>query len=166
MFSRETLDQTEFLRDIPVSLVPQIVALGREVDYAPGTVLFSEGEVHSDFQVILRGHVRLEMAVPQRGRVSILTAGPGDVLAWSALLAQGKMTATGIALESVQTACFDGQALHDLCEQQPELGYHLMKQLAAAISRRLLATRLQLLDLFHAHEPVSPVISHPAVGLM
>ena len=35
-----------------------------------------------------------------------------------------------------------------------------MKQMAGALSRRLLATRLQLLDLFAGHEPVLETSHH------
>jgi CRP-like cAMP-binding protein len=72
------------------------------------------------------------------------------------------MTATATALEPVRTVAFDGEKLRSLCDQQPDIGYHLMNQLAVALSRRLLATRLQLLDVFAGH--VSVLEANPAVG--
>jgi CRP-like cAMP-binding protein len=144
----------DFLRGLPASVVTELAAMSRERVYPAGAVLFSEGAFHSEFHIVVAGHVRLDMAVPQRGRIPLLTVGPGDILAWSALLAQGRMTATGTALEPVRTAAFDADQLRRHCETNPQLGYHLMKQLAAALSRRLLATRLQLLDLFAGHVPM------------
>ena len=43
-----------------------------------------------------------------------------------------------------------GTELTSLCRTDPALGYHLMHGLAGALAKRLLATRLQLLDLFAA----------------
>lgn len=85
------------------------------------------------------------MAIPGRGRVPILTAGPGDVLAWSALVQQKIMTSTAVAQEPVRTIAFDGNALRQLCECNHAIGYYVMRQLAPALSHRLVATRLQLL---------------------
>jgi CRP/FNR family cyclic AMP-dependent transcriptional regulator len=145
----ERLRRAEFVNGIP-SLLTQ----AQSRTYLPGGLLFSEGDRKFDFHLILEGHVRLEMSVPIRGRIPLLTVGAGDLLAWSALLAQGRMTTSAIALDNVWTAAFDGPQLQQLCEQQPQIGYHVMKQLASSLSRRLLATRLQLLDLFEEHEPV------------
>ncbi len=41
-----------------------------------------------------------------------------------------------------------GLELRQLCNTDFEVGYHVMGQVASALSQRLLATRLQLLDLF------------------
>ncbi len=143
-----------FFGVIPTSVAAAIESLGREVHALPSARLFAEGDQFADFQILLAGHVQLEMNVPGRGRMPILTLGPGDVLGWSAALSDGTMTATATALDSVCTLNVPGEKLRQLCEAQPEVGYHFMKQLAVALSRRLLATRLQLLDLFADHEPL------------
>ena len=144
---------SDFLRDIPAIFLPQLERLVTEVHSPPGRCLFAEGDAHPDFHLVLEGHVRLEMNIPGRGRIPILTLGPGEILAWSAVLSGGAMTATATALDHVCTASMPGGKIRQLCEEQPVLGYHFMKQLAAALSRRLLSTRLQLLDLFFEHEP-------------
>ncbi|TXT27172.1 MAG: hypothetical protein FD138_2777 [Planctomycetota bacterium] len=41
-----------------------------------------------------------------------------------------------------------GHQLQQLCQSDAEVGFHLMWQVASALSQRLVATRLQLLDLF------------------
>jgi CRP-like cAMP-binding protein len=148
--------RSEICQGLPADCLARLEQLAQSRSFPPGTVLFTEGAVHTDFHVIVEGHVRLDMVVPGRGRIPILTAGPGDVLAWSALLGDGTMTSTGIALDPVRTVAFPGEPLRQLCESDERLGYHFMRKLAAALSRRLLATRLQLLDLFADHVPVLP----------
>lgn len=149
----QIVPQCEFLRWIPAYLVMRLDQMSRTRIYSPGEVLFTEGQEHPDFHVVVEGDVRLEMLVSGRGRVPILTAGPGDILAWSALLGRPVMTATAVALTAVKTVSVAGNELRSLCETEHELGYHVMRQLAAALSKRLVATRLQLLDLFAQHEP-------------
>lgn len=74
--------------------------------------------------------------------------GPNEILAWSGFLADGAMTTSAIAIESIRTIEFDCHQLKRLCEDDHDLGYFIMKQVAVGLARRLLATRLQLLDLF------------------
>ena len=150
----EPVSYCDFLRAMPEELVVKLGRIAHARAYSVGEILFSEGTEHSEFHVIVDGHVRLDMFVPRRGRVPILTAGPGDVLAWSALVGNSTMTSTAIALEAVRTVAFPSDQLQSLCETEHEIGYHVMRQLASALSRRLLATRLQLLDLFGEHVPV------------
>jgi CRP-like cAMP-binding protein len=147
MFS-EALEESEFLSRIPVPLRAKLAALSTRREFAAKAVLFQEHQPHEFLYLIEAGHVRLEMSVPVRGRVTLLTAGPGDVLAWSPLLGSGAMTATATAMEPVTVWAIHGSQLRALCEQDHELGFHVMRQFATALSHRLIATRIQLLDLF------------------
>ena len=150
----ESVSYCDFLNAMPAELVVRLGRLAHARAYVAGAVLFVEGLAHPEFHVIVDGHVRLDMHVPGRGRVPILSAGPGDVLAWSSLVGDSIMTSTGVALEDVRTVAFRADQLLAVCESEHEVGYHVMRQLASALSRRLLATRLQLLDLFGEHAPV------------
>lgn len=147
MFS-EALEESEFLSRIPVPLRAKLAALSTRREFPAKSVLFQEHQPHEFLYLIEAGHVRLEMSVPVRGRVTLLTAGPGDVLAWSPLLGSGAMTATATTMEPATAWAINGSQLRALCEQDHELGFHVMRQFATALSHRLIATRLQLLDLF------------------
>lgn len=160
----DAVNHSEFLRGIPGESLARLAQLARSCTYPSGAVLFVEGNVHSQFHIVAEGHVRLDMLVPRRGRIPILTAGPGDVLAWSALVGNSVMTSSAVALEAVKTVALPGDDLKRLCETEHEVGYHVMRQLASALSHRLLATRLQLLDLFAGEVPtleLAPVIGRP-----
>ncbi len=154
MSSLNLIAGSEFLRAIPAELHSHLEQLVQQRNYSPGTTIFTEGTHHDEFHIIASGHARLDMHVPRRGRIPILTIGPGEVLAWSALLGHGVMTSSAVALDPIQTVAFPGERLRKLCESQHEIGYHIMRQLATSLSRRLVATRLQLLDLFADHVPV------------
>ncbi len=57
------------------------------------TLLFKEGEDHGRIYVIWRGGVVLDMHVPGRGQVRILSLGPGDLLGCSPMCGETRMTA-------------------------------------------------------------------------
>ena len=154
----ETPAIAPFFQELPAEIRTQLEQLATPRKFHPGMTLFQEGARHEEIYFVVSGRVRLEMFVPGRVRQPLMTVGPGDIAGWSPLFAGHMMTATAVALEPVQTLAINGRALSGLCESDHEAGYHIMRQLVIVLSNRLLATRLQLLDLFQEHQPQRP---HP-----
>ena len=145
---KSTLSQLEFTSPLPAEVHDRIAGCSQEQAISAGQVVFREGEENHKLYLIVSGRVALDMHVPGRGPVRILSLGPGDMLAWSALLGNGRMTATATALEETRLIATGVECLRTVCEADPVVGHALMRQMAVALSRRLVATRLQLLDLF------------------
>ncbi len=112
-----------------------------------GTVLFAEGDEHSKIYLVTSGSLHLQMNRNQAGKQTLLSVGVGELLAWSAIVGPGTMTASAIAAEQSRVLELPVSELQQLFENDPRLGYHFLKIVARALSQRLLATRLQLLDL-------------------
>lgn len=148
----------QFLRDAGLfgdlddGHIAELAGIACVEDHLPGKTLFREGGRHDNLCFVIEGTVSLEMHIPRRGAVRILTVGSGQLLAWSALLGDGTMTATGTVQEHLRMVVFPAGKLRDLCEANHDIGYSVMKQMAISVSRRLLGTRLQLLDLFAESE--------------
>lgn len=159
------LGQLRFLQDLPVSAMEKLAGLARSVEFPTRAVIFREGQTDAPLYVLESGHVGLAMRVPSRGSVPILTVGPGDLLGWSPVIGNSPMTATATALEPTRAIALPGSDISALCEQDPEFGYHLFQRIATTLSRRILATRLQLLDLFaettHSPDSSSPEAPSP-----
>jgi len=117
-------------------------------DVAEGTILFRENTVRDELLLVVSGRVALEMNVPGRGNVRIISLADGDLVGWSALLAAGVMTTSAITLAPTRLAVFPAAEIRDLCDRRPEIGYPVMRHVARSLANRLVATRLQLLDLF------------------
>ncbi len=157
---RAILGELQFTAELHDPTLQRLVEVSSLKQYPRGTVLFREGSQNGDLFLLRAGRVMLEMNVPGRGKLAILTLGPGEMAAWSALLGEGEMTATAVTLDDVQAVVASGAKLREMCEQDHEFGYHLMRTMATALSRRLLATRLQLLDLFADTPPaIQPDVS-------
>jgi CRP-like cAMP-binding protein len=137
------------LRDsFSVASADKLAALCKPEEIAEGSVLFEEGSANPWLYVIVEGRVGLEMCVTARGCTRILTLERGDLLAWSAILGDGRMTATAIALLPTKVLKASAADLSALCEADHDFGYEWMRAMAIALSKRLAATRLQLLDLY------------------
>jgi hypothetical protein len=70
------------------------------------------------------------------------------VIGWSWLFPPYRWHFDGRALSSVRATSFDGACLRGKCDQDPALGYELMKRFARVFSERLRGTRLRLLDVY------------------
>lgn len=114
-----------------------------------GEVLFREGDKQDNFYVVLEGRVALEMFVPHRGKVRFYTAEPWEVFGWSSVTPTVRQrTAGAVAVHDSLVVGFDAEKLRQLCEEDHDLGYLVMRRLANVVASRLLVTRLQLLDMF------------------
>ena len=142
------LSAQRFFADLPEQTRILLTGLATLRSFAAGAVLFHEGAACQELFVVAAGHVALDMSVPGRGPVRILTVGPGELLGWSPLLGGGNMTAAATALQDSTVIALPGAALRDMCAADHDFGYRVMRQVALALSQRLVATRLQLLDLF------------------
>jgi CRP-like cAMP-binding protein len=147
---RRTLESSPFAAELSPEWLRRLVDAGVLRRFAPGAVLFREGDRSDAFYLVGFGHVALDMTVPARGTTRLLTVGPGEMLAWSALLGSARMTATATAVDDVEVFEFSGAVLREWCEADPSFGYRWMRQFSTALAARLLATRIQLLDLFTA----------------
>ena len=116
--------------------------------FKEGEYLMREGDPAGTFFLIRHGAVAMEIFVPQRGAVRIETIGDGDLLGWSWLVPPYRSHLDARAVGSVHTVAFDAICLRGKAEQDPVLGYELMKRFVPVIVERLQATRVRMLDVY------------------
>lgn len=137
---------------LPKPVAERLSPLFTSEQFPAGSVIFREGSAYDRISILAQGRVALEMPCPPRSDIRILSLGQGELLGWSPLIGGGSMTATAVATEDVELLSASGEELRKLCDREHEIGYFLYRSLAEALARRLLATRLQMLDLF-SHDP-------------
>jgi CRP-like cAMP-binding protein len=133
---------------LPPEAVVRLASIASRREVPAGTELFHEGQVTEAMGIVLTGRVALRTLVPERGMVTILTVEPGDIVGWSAVVPPHRATSVGIAIEPVALLEFPGERLRQLLREDYALAASVYPRVMQAMSRRLSATRLQLLDLF------------------
>jgi CRP/FNR family cyclic AMP-dependent transcriptional regulator len=141
----------ESLREDHLSTIVSIASL---CQWQAGETIFREGDRDQYLYMILSGRVALDISVPTRGRVTILTLSKNDVFGWSAVLPVVEIKTAGArAIIATQAIAFDAIALREACDRDHELGFLVYRRLTNIIAGRLTATRLQLLDMYaHGQE--------------
>jgi CRP/FNR family transcriptional regulator, cyclic AMP receptor protein len=136
----------------------QLATIARSLDFPADTVIFREGQAATDIYLVVTGNVALDICAAGVGCRRILTVGEGELLGWSPLLEQERLTATARTLTATQAIALDSAQILLLCEQDPKFGYEFMKRAALAIAQRLSATRLQLLNVYGEQMPLSTAV--------
>ncbi len=146
------LSASWFGAGLPPDAIARLAGIAEVRDLAPGDTITTEGQIAETLGVVLSGRVALRMLVPERGMVTILTVEPGDIVGWSAIVPPYRGSSDAIAIEPVRILEFSGERLRLLLRADNALAASLYPRVLQAVSRRLSATRFQLLDLFAREE--------------
>jgi CRP-like cAMP-binding protein len=126
----------------------------RRVD--AGAVLLREGAECDRFGILLDGLLSLRVAVAGRGRATLMTVEPGETFGWSAVVPPYRSTSTVVALQPSEVLVFDAERLRALLRDDESLAATIYPRLLQCVSRRLVATRTQLLDLYAREREYEP----------
>jgi len=151
----DALQNCRFLHDISPQHIEQLAKVARLRDFDELEVVFREGDVAQHVYLVVFGNVSLDICAPGVGCKRVMTIGPGEILGWSALLEQTRMSATARTLEITRLVELDAAPLLMLCTKDLEFGYEIMRRTMLALAKRLSATRMQLLDVYGSQLPAA-----------
>lgn len=142
------IGESAIFRGISRGHLALIAGCASNTGFGPGERLFREGDAADVFYLVRRGLVAIDAYVPHLGRLTIETAGPGDIVGWSWLVPPYRWHFTGRVVEALRAVEFDGACLRGKAEADPTLGYELTRRFAPLLVARLQATRHRLVDVY------------------
>jgi CRP/FNR family transcriptional regulator, cyclic AMP receptor protein len=142
------LVENPLFQGLPDADLQMIAGCASNVKLDPGDFLFRDGGAADTFYLLRYGKVSVELFIPGRGAITLRTAGEGDVVGWSWLFPPYRWSHDARALELTRAIAFDATCLRRKCDDDPRLGYDLMKRFAYVVHERLESARLQLVDLY------------------
>jgi CRP/FNR family transcriptional regulator, cyclic AMP receptor protein len=145
---RDLLGEHAFFAGLAPDQVELVAGCGTNEVFAPGTVVAREGDPADRFYVLREGRVAVGIAVPQHEQLVVATLGAGDVLGWSWLFPPHRWHFDVVAVGETHAIGLDGRCLRQKCDEDPALGYALMRRFARILVQRLESTRLQLVDVY------------------
>lgn len=137
-----------FFKDFSPEQLRLLSGCAKNQRFAANTLLAKSGDAADYFFAIRSGQVAVEIPVPGREKLVIQTVGEQDVFGWSWIFPPYRWVFDGRCQTDVHALVFDGRCLRKKCEADTNLGYAFMKKFAELTTRRLEATRLQLLDIY------------------
>lgn len=101
-----------------------------------GSVIVIQGTTAEHLFLILSGKVEI-MFNPEDGHpITIAHVGSGGCFGWSAIVGSDTYTSSAIAIEDLEAVRIGGDALRELCREEPEAGRAILEILAESVSGR------------------------------
>ncbi len=157
------MDVKEFLKGVPAfdqledEDLDRLVKLAGVRDIKVGDVMDAQGAPADKLYITVKGRIAvvldLDFGVSKKSYM-VTTIGPHQMFAWSGMVGNPKYTAGGKALTEATVLEFDVAALESEFEEDPRLGYVMMRGVAKTIASRLRHLQLQLVQQYALRETV------------
>ncbi len=142
------LTKHPFFAGIDREHVLPFVGCARNLKWEPGSYVFREGEEATEVYLVREGRIAVELARPGGEAIVIETLDAGDVLGWSWLLPPYRWHFDARVVEPGRAISLDGACLRRKADADPAFGYLLMRRMCDVIARRLVASSMQILDVY------------------
>ena len=123
----------KFFRDLPALELEPVARAAREVDFAPGEALVSEGDFGHCVFVLESGSADV---IADGARVS--EVGPGDVVGEVAVLVSGRRTASVVATSGLRALAWFKRDVWQLEDEAPEAARRLRNAIDEHLGSRSL----------------------------
>lgn len=134
----ETLRRVAIFADLSPTELQFLAERSVPRDYAPGELIFSEGEMCAGLFVVEKGHVRIFKSSPN-GREQVLSVdGPGSSIAELPVFDGGNYPASTSAVDEARVYFVSKQDFYSLCLVHPKVALKVLKVVGARL-RRLVA---------------------------
>lgn len=143
--STNILEKQPFLRGMPLRQLELLARDSMPAEFKADELILHQGSPANRFYLILDGHVDIEAPTDEGGTICVETLQPGDALGWSWMFPPYYWHFDARAKTPTRAIFFYGTHLRELCEENHDLGYELMKRVSDILVKRLQATRRQLL---------------------
>lgn len=144
MMRSPELQRYRYFAGLPHSLLEQIAWISSLRPFKAGERLLEEGAEASHLMIVKSGQVDIIYRIGDGREVTAESAVGGDVIAWSALLAPYKLTASGVGSKDGELIAVEAAKLREMCDADACLGYQLMTEIARGLRDRLTGLRVQL----------------------
>ncbi len=140
--------QGGFLDKFSPPIREKLVSMAEPFRFKAGEDIICEGDEAKYLYIIKSGRVAVEMHTAPKGRRTIRTGEPGDMISWSALVEPHRATASLRAAQDVEAFGINGELLIVESHKDCQLGFELYRALTEVIAGRLNATRLHFVDIY------------------
>jgi CRP-like cAMP-binding protein len=149
MISTHQLKAFEFFSGFTDAQLDKLVTVAKEETFDAGTQMYKSGDPARALFMIVEGKAILTMESylgphkpPMQVTVDVITK--GESMGWSAVVAPYIFTLGALCIDRIKAITLDASALRKLMDEDPALGYMVMKATAQVISQRLTHTRIIL----------------------
>lgn len=132
----ETLSSFPLFKDLEPATLEILEQVAKPFRYAPGEVIFQQGDVAEYLYLLSRGRVKVHYK-PYDGINPIVTyVNAGEVFGWSAVIGNKVYSSGAVCMEPSEGWRIHGNALRLLCKENPQGAEQILDRLATIVSPR------------------------------
>ena len=132
-------------------MLEEIAMLSSKITKTKGDWLFHEDEEATKLYLVLEGAVALTLYVYLNGSGQHLSSshsiGKGEIIGWSSIVSPHQYKVGAMAVKTSHLLEIDAPPLRQLLDDNPEYGYHFLRQIAEVVSERYMLMNIQILSL-------------------
>lgn len=142
----ELLRRSDVFGGLDDAQLTRVLSLAEPQVFAEGAAILEEDQRGACVYFIAAGRVDIEIRPPFSGRApqKIATLKGGDVFGELSLVDGFLRSATARAVEPTEVLGFENTALEKLMEDDPRIGYRIMRNIANILSSRIRTTNMRL----------------------
>lgn len=151
MISHQVLRRYPFFGLLNEAQLIEIAKLADEVTIEKSTTMFEEGKKADALYILVEGSVDLYYKLDKDVEHSVGEINPGEPFSISSLIEPYTLTATTRTTSDSRVIKIQADRLRTLCDNDDDLAYKLIHQLAKAAINRLNSVRVQLASVLAHH---------------
>ncbi|RLB75198.1 MAG: hypothetical protein DRH15_14450 [Deltaproteobacteria bacterium] len=127
--------------------------------FSEKAIIFEQGQVADHFYMLLKGKVLLEVELTEDIMISLGSIKPGYSFGWSSLFEGSRYTSSAICSEPSEVITLPATALLNLMEEDPVLGYKIMRGALDILRSRLTKRTDQFLKTLRMHPDIQALFA-------
>ncbi len=145
MTAKQILRECEVFSGLNDADLEKVLSSVLEKQYQAGTTIFKGGDRAEELLILQEGRVALQMTLPKEDaqmsrRITVDVVSRNDTVGWSAIVEPYIYTFTAVCLQNVTALSISGNKLRWLIQDNPEIGYEVLKGLIKVVASRLYDT--------------------------
>lgn len=146
MVNVDQLTQFNIFKGLNEREIEILAGIAREETYDAGKRIFEEKALANNLYLTLDGQVEIKIRGDGDNYVIIDRIEGGDIFGWSAVVEPRTFTAAAWTTEKTNIIILGGEELGDIFEKNTHIGYRVVREIAAVISRRLKAMEKKFVE--------------------
>jgi CRP/FNR family transcriptional regulator/CRP/FNR family cyclic AMP-dependent transcriptional regulator len=137
---KDFLRQVEMFMGLSEAMLDEVAQLCQVVGYEAGQIIVERNSPPAQLYLIQEGTVKILATTPEASREAepvVVTLGTGQSFGEMGLVDKGLRSATVKAITPTRLLAIDCARFRNLCETNTDLGYQVMRNIAADLSFKL-----------------------------
>lgn len=135
--SKQILRSTYLFKDLNEIHLDLVLMICEEMNVVAGQEIFHLDEAGDALYIIARGDVEIVLDPPDKPPLRLSVLGPGQIFGETVLLEEGRRSASARCLHDGTLLRIPGKRLARLAEDYPEIGFRIMRRMAAELMAKL-----------------------------